>query len=410
MSKRLVFYIIDDSEQTSEILQSLITKVFPTMYVKRFNDGFSAYKSLEKEKLDAVIICEYDIQGINGLQLLKKIRSVEGLRDTYFIMMSANTDREILVKSVQTGVDDFMQKPVSLDQFILKLKNTSRFLNLQNKNAKLEEDYNNLLAEFEPLAQRLQEFFQYIQSVRTGEKDSEIARIVSACKFIAKQLTNDEEEIAAIIKAAELCYLPKGLFRDKYVEMPVMINGIVQNQIMANYVEFVDKLFTGFRGFEDVQKILRSVYENFDGSGIPEKVKAWAIPLGSRILRAAIDFESYYARNPRNVDKIIPLMWGEINRVYDFRVLAFYEQYLGYLNTLSNQAKRATEAVVNPFVLSKGMITSRSIVTVSGLKLLNEGAKLDDDAIKKIQEAKSAEAYLGHIFIKIESIPISPSK
>src|SRR5690606_34270575 len=124
-------------------------KVFPTMYVKLFNDGFSAWKSLEKEKLDVVIICEYSIQGINGLQLLKKLRSVEKYKDTYFILTSSNNDRELLVKAVQAGVDDYMTKPILLDRFLLKLKNTSKILNLQNSNLQLEEDLNRLRSEFE---------------------------------------------------------------------------------------------------------------------------------------------------------------------------------------------------------------------------------------------------------------------
>lgn len=406
MSRRIVFYVIDDSEQTAELVQSLINKIFPTMYVKRFNDGFSAWKSLEKEKLDVVIICEYDIQGINGLQLLKKLRSVEKYKDTYFMMMSGTNDREVLVKSVQTGVDDFLNKPISLDQFILKLRLTSKIVNLQTKNAQLEEDYLNLKKEFDPIAQRIHNLFIYIQNVRLNEKDEEIKRITNACTFIAKQLTTDLDEVNEITKAAELSYVPRALFKDKYADMPVMINGLVQNEAMTAYSDFVNNLFSGFRGFEKVKEILISVYENFDGSGIPEKIKAWNIPLGARILRAAIDFESYYIRNPKNADKIIPILWNEINRVYDFRVLAYYDQYLGYQNTMSSQVRRATEAVVNPYVLERAMVISRDIITISGLKLLGANTKLDDEAIKKIQDAKSAEAYIGHVFVKIESIPV----
>jgi CheY-like chemotaxis protein len=95
MDKRVIFYLIDEDENQTETMHKLILKVFPTMYVKRFTDGFSAWKSLEKEKLEVVIISEYDLQGINGLQILKKLRTEPNLKDTYFIMMSGSQDRDV---------------------------------------------------------------------------------------------------------------------------------------------------------------------------------------------------------------------------------------------------------------------------------------------------------------------------
>jgi response regulator RpfG family c-di-GMP phosphodiesterase len=311
-----------------------------------------------------------------------------------------------MLKSVQFGVDDFMSKPFALDQFLLKLKNTSKILNLNSSISKLELELQNLNNELGPITQKIRELFSDIQHMRFPEKDREIDRIISATMFVSKQLSNDADELKEIELAASICHLPKAMFKDRMAELPVMVNGIVENQNMLAYHEHIKKLFTGFRGFEQTVNILNSVYENFDGSGVPNKLKAWAIPLGARVLRVAIEFETHYSRNPKTVDKIIPLLWTEINRLYDFRVLAFYDQYLGYLNTQNLPARRATEVVVNPYALEKGMVLSRNIITISGLKLLSIGTKLDVEAIKKIQEAKSNEAYIGHIFVKIESVPL----
>lgn len=405
MSNRVVFYLIDDAEQTTEIMHKLITKVFPTMYVKRFSEGFSVIKSLEKEKLEVIFICEYNIQGINGLQILKKIRADETLKDSYFIMMSDGSDKDVITKSVQGGIDDFLQKPISFDLFLLKLKTASKGLNFSSEINKLKNEYEELKKEFEPQAERLINLFKYFQSVRFSEKEEELKRILSATNFIAKQLSSDSEDLKQIALAAELCYVPKSLFKDKLIEFPIMVNGIVQNPAMLAYNDYVINLFSNIRGFEKTIEILNGIYENFDGSGMPQKIKAWAIPLGSRILRVVTDFEYYYFKNPKKIEQIVPLMWNEINRVYDFRVLAYYDQYLGYLNTMTSQIRKASEVVVNPFVLEKGMVLSRSIITISGLKLLNIGTKLDTDAIKKIQEAKNTDSYIGHVFVKVESLP-----
>jgi response regulator RpfG family c-di-GMP phosphodiesterase len=283
---------------------------------------------------------------------------------------------------------------------------TSKILNVTSKSEHFENEYVKLKNELEPLVEKVRNIFLSIQEIRLPDKDKEIQRIVQATNFIAKQLTSDAEELNDIATAASLCYVPKALFKERLAELPIMVSGIVQNQSMTMYNEYVAKMFKNIYGFHKIYDILNGVYENFDGSGMPSKLKAWFIPLGSRILRVAIDFEYFYSRNPKNVEKILPMMWTEIHRVYDFRVLAFYDQYLGYLNTMSTLQRRATEAVINPFVLEKNMVLSRNIITISGLKLLNVNAKLDDESIKKIQDAKNSEAYIGHIFVKVDSIPV----
>lgn len=406
MDKRIIFYIIDEDENLSDTLQKLILKVFPTMYVKKFKDGFAAIKALDREKLEVVIICEYDLQSFNGLLILKKIRSLEQYKDTYFVMMSSNNDREILVKSVQYGVDDFINKPFSLDQFLLKLKTSSRILNYQSKILNLNNELLEAKEELNNYNNKIRELFANIQHLRFPEKEKEINRIVSVVNFIAKQLTNDSEELNQIELAAKICFLPKVLFKDKLAELPIMINGIVENQNMMAYIEYVKAFFAELNGFEQSMDILSKVYENFDGSGIPNKLKSWEIPLGARILRVAIEFEFQYSRNPKLLEKIIPSLWAEINHLYDFRILAFFDQYLAIMNSQNYPGKRASEVAINPFVLKKGTILSRDIITISGLKLLSAGTKLDDDAIKKIQDSKTNNSYIGQVFAKIESVPV----
>jgi response regulator RpfG family c-di-GMP phosphodiesterase len=277
---------------------------------------------------------------------------------------------------------------------------------MQDKVARLEEELSCLKNDIEPQREKLRNLLKFIQFERIPDKKEAIGRIVAASKFIAGQLTNDQQEQKEIEQAAELCYLPYAMFKDKFHNLPVMVNGIVSNTNMYDYNKFVEKMLGDLKGYEITKKILNSVYENFDGSGIPNKIKNWAIPLGSRIIRVASDFEYYRSHHPKHLDRIIPMLWNEINRVYDFRVLAFYDQYLAYLNTMSTPQKRASEAVVNPYVLEPGMVLSRTIITISGLRLLNANYKLDLEAIQKIQDAKTADAVIGHIFVKIESIPV----
>jgi two-component system chemotaxis response regulator CheY len=183
--KRIIFYIIDEDENSSDTLQKLISKLFPNMYVKKFSDGFNAWKSLEKETLEVVLLCEYNLSSINGLQLLKKVKSDERFKDYNYIMMSSSNDRELLIKAVQAGVDNFINKPLSIDVILLTLKNTSKILSMQDKVARLEEELSCLKNDIEPQREKLRNLLKFIQFERIPDKKEAIGRIVAASKFIA---------------------------------------------------------------------------------------------------------------------------------------------------------------------------------------------------------------------------------
>jgi len=162
----------------------------------------------------------------------------------------------------------------------------------------------------------------------------------------------------------------------------------------------IKKVFDRFKGLEDIVNVLIHIYENYDGSGFPDKLKGPEIPLGSRILRVALDFEMYNIKNNGKTNKTIELLWESMNQIYDFRIIAFYDQYLALQNTKFINNIPPLEIKMSPYELRANMILSRDIIVITGHKLIAANTKLDDSMIEKIHLADQTESILGNIFVR----------
>jgi len=73
-------------------------------------NGYEASKRLKLMNVD-LIICDFDMPEMNGLELLKKVRAEERTNNKPFIMLTANSSANLIHECISTGVDSYMVKP-----------------------------------------------------------------------------------------------------------------------------------------------------------------------------------------------------------------------------------------------------------------------------------------------------------
>jgi CheY-like chemotaxis protein len=73
-----------------EVLKLFLEKIYEELDVTPVESGFEALEKLKKERFK-LIISDYQMPGMNGLELLREIR-LSGLSDTPFILYSSNAD------------------------------------------------------------------------------------------------------------------------------------------------------------------------------------------------------------------------------------------------------------------------------------------------------------------------------
>ena len=74
---------------------------------------------LETFKPD-IIVLDFNLPGMNGLEALPKIRALD--REIKVLMMSADCNADLRLKSLRAGASDFIMKPMSVSNLRLKLE------------------------------------------------------------------------------------------------------------------------------------------------------------------------------------------------------------------------------------------------------------------------------------------------
>ncbi len=399
MEYRIKIHIVDDEIAIVNTLEKLINKMFPNSDIVCHYDGDGAWELIKHETSPFILLTDLNMPGISGLQLITNARKHEIFKDSYIIVISSSVDPEVNVRTLKQGADDFLNKPFSVDQLIVKMRAAMRVMNLFNTDI---EQKNKLKVMEEEMEKSNEAMFQQIiqfQSIRLPEYKKRLPNIIRASNWIAKNLCETENEIKNITRAAEICYCGKLFLNEKLVELPVMNRGLVVNKVMNDVPKFASELLKPIKNTEKINQILYHIYENLDGTGIPENKKSWEIPLGSRILRVAIDFEDLYKKYNENQGKTIEAMFIEAKRLYDHRVLAYYDQHLGYLEFSTVLGKKGREYTVEIHELDEQMVTSRNIITSSGLILVAPGININAEKIERIRTINQSDNIIGKIYI-----------
>jgi len=67
-----------------------------------------------------LIISDFNMPGMDGLEFLKKLRANPALQNTAFILLTGRADKELVVRALQAGANNYLVKPFTVG--ILKQK------------------------------------------------------------------------------------------------------------------------------------------------------------------------------------------------------------------------------------------------------------------------------------------------
>lgn len=398
MAAQIPFYLLDDEIPLVDTLSRLVLKVYPDAKIVKAHDGLDGLEMIEQGKIPSVIISDVYMPGLNGFQILKKIRQHPIHKKSYIIIITSKVDKEMNLKAVQLGADDFMTKPFSIDQLFVKLRGATRAILAAKKEEELNLKIEKLSEVIKHNRDQVDGLIRLFQDARMGELNKRIPSILDSASWIARRLTDDDDAVDDLIRATQMIYAGKLLLNDSYIVKPIMTGGEIRSSILEKYPLYVDQIFGSLDGAQEVQRILRHIYENYDGTGIPDKLQAWEIPLASRILRVCLDYEDYYEKSQGKQQKAVESLYKSWNVLYDHRIVAYYDQFLAM--KVASSGKLAPEKSATVKELHERMIIARHIITESGLKLMSAGTVLTEEKIDKIKQIISTDPLIGQIYVK----------
>ena len=117
MSQQPKVLVIDDEPGVRELISEALS--LSEITAVQAADGLEALSFLRRERFDLLIL-DINMPKLDGLALLEKLRN-EGM-SVPVLMLSARADKADINQGLRTGADDYLTKPFSIEELVLRVK------------------------------------------------------------------------------------------------------------------------------------------------------------------------------------------------------------------------------------------------------------------------------------------------
>lgn len=117
-NKNLTILVVDDSALIRKYITSILDQ--QNLNILEANDGQEALKVFENHNID-LLITDYEMPNVNGLELVKKVRKTHKMHDLPIIVLSTISENTTISRLLKSGANDFIHKPFTKDEFLCRL-------------------------------------------------------------------------------------------------------------------------------------------------------------------------------------------------------------------------------------------------------------------------------------------------
>ncbi|MGR3178925.1 MAG: HD domain-containing phosphohydrolase [Candidatus Anammoxibacter sp.] len=426
MAYKILF--VDDEEK---ILASLKRLFIDEDYeIFAVSSGHEALELIKEETVD-LIVSDHRMPEMEGVELLK--RSKEYLPDAIRMLFTGYADMNVAIDAInEGGVSRYITKPWNDDELkatihdALELRRLTKEnknmleltrkqnLELKDLNANLEEKVeaktNELRGMYDELTGaygRLEKGFMesvkvFANLVRLRKRSIALHHTNTAVmsKMIAQNMKLSDDNIKDIEVAALLHDIGK-IGMDDYI-----LNKAFDDMNDAEKMVFMKHPILGqvsLQSIETMQKvdiIIRHHHERWDGGGYPDGLKGEQIPVGSRIISIASDYDALM--NGTLVSSKLSscnakhFIIRNIEKRYDPNIV---QLSIGAFIKQEKEVENRREVKIVSSALKDGMVITRDIYIAGGFLLVSRNMKLTTRLIENIVNFEKAENKKYDIYI-----------
>ena len=111
--------IVDDYKTMLRIIRNLLKQI-GFNNVDEATDGKATLEKMQQRKY-GLVISDWNMEPMTGLELLKEVRADDKLRPTPFIMITAESKTENVIAAKEAGVNNYIVKPFNAATLKTKL-------------------------------------------------------------------------------------------------------------------------------------------------------------------------------------------------------------------------------------------------------------------------------------------------
>ena len=108
--------------------------------VKETAGGLEAWEEMQKPDAPRLVILDWIMPGIDGLEVLRRVRALRPPRPPYLILLTSRAGKDDVITGLEAGADDYVSKPYDAGELHARIDAGRRMLGLQDAlAAKVEE-------------------------------------------------------------------------------------------------------------------------------------------------------------------------------------------------------------------------------------------------------------------------------
>jgi putative two-component system response regulator len=271
--------VVDDKVDTLVLLRELLSS--KGYEVVTATEAEEAEEQVHSEKPDLVLL-DVVMPGKSGYELCRELKDDPFTRLIPVVMITGLTDREDRVRGIEAGADDFLSKPLYPEELFARVKS---LLKLKEFTDELENAESVLVA----LALGVES--------RDPYTSNHCERLAQYAADLGQQIGLDSDSLVALKRGGYLHDLGKVSIPDEILKKGSRLTP-EEWELMKQHPIIGESICRPLKSFRNVLPIIRHHHEHWDGSGYPDGLKHYSIPLLARILQVVDVYDALRTARP----------------------------------------------------------------------------------------------------------------
>ena len=294
--------IVDDETTGRTILSKIIQQVENDVNVEAFDNPLDALDWLDNNHPD-LIVTDYRMPDMNGVDLIRKIRERQGCLDIPIMMITVVSEKSVRYDALEAGATAFLTRPIDQIECRTSCRN---LLKLHEQQSIIQDRADWLARQVEVATQQIvsREKETLLRLAKAGEyRDEEtgyhVVRMAKYSRQIAEALGLSEKECDEIEYAAPMHDIGKIGIHDEILLKPdkfeqqewltMQQHTTIGHAILSN---------SQSRYIQTGSIIALNHHERFNGTGYPHGIAGKDIPLVARIVSVADVYDALVSTRP----------------------------------------------------------------------------------------------------------------
>jgi len=121
--------IAEDNDISRRILEAVLVKW--SYEVTSASDGNEAWEKLQEKDAPRLMVLDWMMPGINGVEICRRMRQIDVVEPMYIILLTARDNKNDIVEGLRVGADDYIAKPFDKNELRARIDVGRRVVELQ---------------------------------------------------------------------------------------------------------------------------------------------------------------------------------------------------------------------------------------------------------------------------------------